>query len=536
MSPIKRYGKATLRIKIIVFTTLTVMVLLAGIGTFSLWYIDNSIHNVLGKNAMNVAKTVSLIRDIQIHVGQARGEWVIQPLVEEIRRATSAEYIVVMDMQGIRYAHPAFSKIGKIFLGGDEKQAFLGKSYISKGEGSTGPSIKAYAPIFRDGQQVGVVVVSMLYPHFTKFLTEIESGFYYILLGGFVLTIFGAAMLAKNIKNQIMGLEPEEIAKLLKERHIILQTVKEGIIAVDNQYRITMINGEGKKILKLTEDVIGRDIREIVHNSHMPEVIVSGIPEHDREHILDNHRAIVANTLPINIKGEVVGAVSSFRDLTELRGLAEQLTGVKRFIDALRAQNHEFLNKLHTIYGLLQLKSYDEAIKYIDSISEIQEEMLGFLAKNIKDDAISGLLLAKYNKMQELKIDFTMDPSSKLSRTEALDTNMLVTIIGNLLENAIDAVSGMEKGKRKVSLTLNDEEEELEIIVTDTGEGIDDIHLSKIFEFGFTTKVGENKGVGLALVKQILDSLEGTIWIDSQTDVGTEAIISIPKKYKVVSQ
>lgn len=534
MSAIKRYTKVTLRIKIIVFTTLTVMVLLTVIGAFSLWYIDNSIHNVLGKSAMNVAKTVSLIRDIQIHVGQVRGEWVIQPLVEDIRRATSAEYIVVMDMQGIRYAHPAFSKIGKISLGGDEKQAFLGKSYITKGESGTGPCINAYAPIFRDGQQVGVVVVSMLYPHFTKFLTEVESGFYYILLGGFVLTIFGSAMLAKNIKNQIMGLEPEEIAKLLKERHIILQTVKEGIIAVDNQYRITMINGEGKNILKVTEDAIGRDIREIVHNSHMPEVIVSGIPEHNREHILDNHRAIVANTLPINIKGEVVGAVSSFRDLTELRSLAEQLTGVERFIDALRAQNHEFLNKLHTIYGLLQLKSYDEAIKYIDSISEIQEEMLGFLAKNIKDDAISGLLLAKYNKMQELKIDFTIDPSSKLNRTDLLDTNMLVTIIGNLLENAIDAVSGMEKGRRKVNLTLNDGEEELEIIVTDTGEGIDDAHLNKVFDFGFTTKIGENKGVGLALVKQILDSLEGNICIDSQIDVGTELIVNIPKKYKVV--
>ncbi|SHJ01632.1 two-component system, CitB family, sensor histidine kinase DctS [Geosporobacter subterraneus DSM 17957] len=530
------YGKATLRIKIIIFTTLMVMVLLTGVGTFSLWYIDNSIHNVLGKNALNIGKTVSLIRDIQVHVGQARGEWVIQPLIEDIRRATSAEYIVVMDMQGIRYAHPTFSKVGKIYLGGDEKQAFLGKSYISKGEGSSGPSIKAYAPIYRDGQQVGVVVVSMLYPHFTKFLTEIESGFYYILLGGFFLTIFGSALLARNIKNQIMGLEPEEIAKLLKERHIILQTVKEGIIAVDHQYRITMINGEGKKILKLNEDVIGRDIREIVQNSHMPEVIESGIPEHDREHILDNNRAIVANTLPINIKGEVVGAVSSFRDLTDLRNLAEQLTGVKRFIDALRAQNHEFLNKLHTIYGLLQLKSYDEAIKYIDSISEIQEEMLGFLAKNIKDDAISGLLLAKYNKMQELKIDFTMDPSSKLSRIETLDTNILVTIIGNLLENAMDAVSGMEKDKRKVSLTLNDGNEELEIIVTDTGEGIEDRHLSRVFDFGFTTKVGENKGVGLALVKQIIDSLEGTILLDSQKDIGTEAIVSIPKKYKVVSQ
>lgn len=536
MSSIKLLSRFTLRIKIIFFTTVMVMVLLMIIGAFSLWYIDNSIHTVLGKNAMNVAKTVSLIRDIQLHVGESRGEWVIQPLVEDIRRATSAEYIVVMDMQGIRYAHPTFNKIGKLFLGGDERQAFMGKSYIEKGTGSQGPSIKAFVPIFRDGKQVGVVVVSMRYPHFTKFLTEIESGFYYVLFIGLVLTILGAMLLARNIKNQIMGLEPEEIAKLLKERHIILQTVKEGIIAVDQECKITMLNGEGRNILKIHEDVIGKDIREIIHNSHMPEVMESGIPEQDREHVLDNHRAIVANTVPINIKGEVVGAVASFRDLTEVRNLAEQLTGVKRFIDALRAQNHEFLNKLHTIYGLLQLKSYDEAIKYIDDLSEVQEEMLGFLTKNIKEDTISGLLLAKYNKMQEMKIVFTMDPSSRLKHIETIDTNMLVTIIGNLLENAIDAVDGLEMDKRRVSLTLHEEDDELEIIVTDTGEGIPEEIQDKVFDFGFTTKIGENKGVGLALVKQVIDSLDGTIIIESQKEIGTEVIVNIPKKLKVVSQ
>ena len=222
-------------------------------------------------------------------------------------------------------------------------------------------------------------------------------------------------------------------------------------------------------------------------------------------------------------RGEVVGAVSSFRDLTEVRSLAEQLTGVTKFIDALRAQNHEFLNKMHTISGLLQLKCYDEALTYIDDISDVHEEMLGFLIKNIRDATISGLLLAKYNKMQELKIRFTMDPSSTLNNLEDnMNGNILVTIIGNLLENAIDAVWGLEAERRNISLTLIDAEEYLEIIVTDTGEGISEANYENIFKFGFSTKEGENKGVGLALVKEYVDDLKGTIEVESQENYGTE--------------
>ena len=479
---------------------------------------------------MEVAQTMALRRAVQLDLGEPKGAQTIALIAEATRRSANAEYIVVMDMNGIQYAYSAFYKIGNRYYDAGNSKAFQGKSYITREVGTHGKSAKAFAPIYRDGKQVGIVIVGMMFPHITKFLTEFESGFYYISAGGLLITILGATYLARNIKKQILGLEPEEIAKLLKERDIIMQTVKEGILAVDKNYKITMINGEGKKILGIHGDVIGRDIRDIVLNTHMPEIIESGIPEYDGEHVVDNRKAIVANTLPINIRGEVVGAVSSFRDLTEVRSLAEQLTGVTKFIDALRAQNHEFLNKMHTISGLLQLKCYDEALTYIDDISDVHEEMLGFLIKNIRDATISGLLLAKYNKMQELKIRFTMDPSSTLNNLEDnMNGNILVTIIGNLLENAIDAVWGLEAERRNISLTLIDAEEYLEIIVTDTGEGISEANYENIFKFGFSTKEGENKGVGLALVKEYVDDLKGTIEVESQENYGTEVIINIPR-------
>lgn len=536
MRRIEKYGKTTLKVKIIIFTTIMVTVLISILEAFSLWYINNSIETVLGRSAMEVAQRVALRRDVQIYVGKPRGEYVIQLIAEDIRRASNAEAIVVMDMNGIQYAHSAFNRIGRRYIHANNSAAFEGESYIAKTSGKSGKYIQAFAPIYNDGKQVGVVLVNMTLPHITKFLTEVKSGFYSIVALSIVLTIIGATLLAKNIKRQIFGLEPSEIAKLLKERHVILQTVKEGILAVDSEYKITMLNGEGKRILGLKEDVIGKDIRDIIKNSHMPEIIETGIPEYDREHILNN-RAIVANTLPINVGGQAVGAVSSFRDLTEVKNLAEQLTGVKRFIDALRAQNHEFLNKMHTISGLLQLKCYDEAMKYIDDISNVHEEMLGFLTKNIRNPSLSGLLLAKYNKMQEMKIKFLIDPSSRLENMgDTMDTNILLTIIGNLIENAIDAVSGLEMERRNVYLTINEENEELEIIVTDTGEGIAEENLEKIFEFGFTTKKGENKGVGLALVKQILEGIDGKIHVESQIDIGTEIIINIPKKGSVMGK
>ncbi|MFZ5969152.1 MAG: ATP-binding protein [Bacillota bacterium] len=527
---IKKKLKLTLKTKIIIYTTLIVSLLMTILGGFGILYIDNSIQNMLGKNVINIAKVVALNREIQVNMVKPRGNWIIQPLIEDIRRATNAECIQIFDMEEQPYARSVLDKRNRIFLYQDEKKAFLGKVMLKKIIDPKGNSIRALAPIFKDGKQVGVVVVSILYPQLTKFLTEFESGFYALVMGGFLLTILSATLLANNIKSRILGLEPEEIAKLLKERHIIIQTVKEGILAVDREYKITMINGEGKRIMGVGDEIIGKDIREIVNNSHMAEVMESGIPEVDSEHILDNNRAIVANTLPINVGGEIMGAVSSFRDLTDVKNLAEQLTGVRKYIDALRSQNHEFLNKMHTISGLLQLKCYDEAMKYIDDISDVHEEMLGFLTKNFKEPMVSGLLLAKYNRMQELKIKFSIDPSSRLGYTESwLDTNILVTIIGNLLENAMDAVSELEQSKRHISLTITDEEDGLEIIVTDTGIGIAEENLDKIFRFGFTTKLGENKGVGLALIKEIIDSLKGNIEIESQENEGTEVIVFIPK-------
>ncbi len=526
----EKYFKASLKMKMIVFTTVMVTILISIIGVFSLWYINNSIENVLGKNAMEVAQKLVLQRDIQINIGKPRGEYRIQLIVEEIRRASNAEAIVVMDMNGIQYAHSAFNKIGRRDINANGSLAYEGQTYISKTSKKQEKYIQAHMPIFNDGKQVGIVLVNMVLPHITRFLTEIESGFYFILAFSILLTIMGATLLAQNIKRQIFGLEPLEIARLLKERYVILQTVKEGILAVDSEYKITMLNGEGKRILGLKEDVIGKDIREIIKNSHMPEIIEKGIPEYDREHILNN-KAIVANTLPINVGGEAIGAVSSFRDLTEVKSLAEEMTGVRRFIDALRAQNHEFLNRMHTISGLLQLKCYDEAMKYIDDISDLHEEILGFLTKHIKNPSLSGLLLAKYNKMEEMKIKFSIDPSSQVSHEDdGINTEVLLTVVGNLIENAIDAVGELDRERRNVALTINDGREELEIIVTDTGAGIPDENIEKIFEFGFSTKEGANKGVGLALIKQILEGVSGSIHVESQMDVGTEMIVSIPKK------
>ncbi|MFT9495239.1 ATP-binding protein [Anaerosolibacter sp.] len=529
MRPIEKYMKASLKVKMIVFTTVMVAVLISIIGGFSLWYINNSIENTLAKNSMEVAQKVVLNRDIQVNIGKPRGEYRTQLIVEDIRRASNAAAIAVMDVNGIQYAYSAFNKIGGKDINGNSSMAYDGKTYISKSTKGQERYVQAHMPIYRDGKQVGIVLVSMAMPNITKFFTEVESGFYFILTFSILLTIMGATMLAQNIKRQISGLEPLEISRLLKERYVILQTVKEGILAVDSEYKITLINGEGKRILGLKEDVIGRDIREIIKHSHMPEIIEKGIPEYDREHILNN-RAIVANTLPINIGGEAIGAVSSFRDLTEVKNLAEQMTGVRRFIDALRAQNHEFLNKMHTISGLLQLKCYDEAMKYIDDISSLHEETLGFLTKHIKNPSLSGLLLAKYNKMEEMKIKFSIDPCSRVAQGDEIDTEVLLTVIGNLIENAIDAVSGLDRERKNVYLTINDGSEELEIIVTDTGEGIPEENLEKIFEFGFSTKEGANKGVGLALIRQILEGVGGTIHVESQMDVGTEMIVIIPKK------
>ncbi|HHW06154.1 MAG TPA: two-component system sensor histidine kinase DcuS [Clostridia bacterium] len=488
-----------------------------------------SLEQEIGYRALAIARALSQMEEIQQNVGKPGGSEVIQPIAERTRLATNVEYIVVLDMNKIRYSHPLESYIGTTFGGGDEGPAFANHEYLSRAEGVLGPSIRAFVPVKTDEglTQVGVVVVGVLTPTLRQILFDIRWEIGVSLLVGILAGFIGSVYLAKDIKKTLFNLEPWEIAQLLEERIAIFQALEDGIVAIDREHKITVFNEAARRLTGVSGDVIGKPILEVIPDSRLPKTAVTGEAVFNQERPIGKS-VILTSRFPIKVKGEIVGAVSLFRDKTEVRRLAEELTGVKQFIEALRVQSHEYMNKLHTIAGLLQLKRYEEAMEYIFAVSEEQQELTTFLGRNIKDYSVAGLLLGKYSRAKELQIELVIDRRSRMSSwPEQGESAPLVIILGNLLENAMEAVADMPAERRKVYCSLREEQGILEIVIRDTGQGIPAAIRDRIFVQGFSTK-GTQRGYGLALVRQAVLSCRGEIQVESIENQGTTFTVRLP--------
>ncbi len=526
----KKFFGLHMKMAVLSFSSVLLAIIIGGVIVVDKF--SRILEKEIGMRAIAIARTMAQLEDVKANVGKPDGHLYIQPIAERARLATGVEYIVVLDMEGVRYSHPVEERIGKKFTDADLGPALANNEYISNAEGVLGPSVRAFVPIkVDDGQrQVGVVVVGILTPTIVTLLRSIQIQLYYSMAAGLLIGLLGSLYLARKIKSAMFSLEPEEIARLLEERIAVIQAMNEGVIAIDTECRITIANDEAVRIIgRPGDEIIGRHVREIIPNSRLPEVLETGKPQLNQEMIL-NETIILANRVPIKFKGEIIGAVSTFQDKTEVNRLAEELTGVKSFVEALRVQNHEHLNKLHTIAGLIQLGQHQQALDFIFNVTEEQQEITRILTKNIYNSSIAGLLLGKYMRAKELKVDFVIDRRTRLRELPLpLKTGDLVLIIGNLIENAFDAVRLLGPERRKVYFYMNDSDDFLEIIVKDLGPGIPEEIREIVFEQGFTTKGSPNRGLGLYLVKRCLILSGGTISIDCPQEGGTNLFIKIPK-------
>lgn len=291
---------------------------------------------------------------------------------------------------------------------------------------------------------------------------------------------------------------------MLVERTAAFNAMHEGVIAIDNNQTITIFNEKAKQMLDISGDVIGRNINDIIHDTRLPEVLDRTSPIFNQEISVQN-RNIVSNRVPIKIADKTIGAVAIFQDRTDVTKLAEELTSVKAFVEALRVQNHEHMNKLHTIAGLIQLGNLDDALQYIFQITEEQEELTRFLTKHIHDDNLVGLLLSKISLGRELGIELIMDKHTKLDRFPAdMDHHDFVLIIGNLIENSFAALKYCAEETKQVYLSIYQDEHHCQIVLEDNGPGIDEGIHGEIFDYGFTTKGADGSGIGLYLIDQIV--------------------------------
>jgi sensor histidine kinase regulating citrate/malate metabolism len=517
-----------------ILVTILVIFQLGLIGMIFSRSIANMLEEQIGKRALRVAQAVSQVPEIRYRLIEGDSEGRIQTVAEGIRELTGAEFVVVGDREGKRYSHPKPDRLGKFMVGGDNAPALEeGKSYISKAVGTLGPSIRGKTAVFDDaGNIAGIVSVGYLIKDVKGIIRGHQRSFYPYIGLLLVVGIIGSVVIAGHFKKAILGLEPEEIAGLFTERSAILESIREGIIAIDTERTITMANQASLRNLGLdsADQITGRKIEDIFPYTGMRDVLRTGQPILDRELTIDE-KEMIFNMVPIVHREKISGVVATFRLKDEIDLLALELSHVREYSEMLRTQTHEYSNKLHTLAGLVQIGASKEALDLVARETSGYQKMIHILSSAVPDPVLSAIVLGKYNRAQEMKVRLSMDEESSLSDIpQGISQDKIITILGNLLDNALEATLEVDDRDGAVHLSMTDLGNDIIIEVEDSGPGIEEGSEDRIFERGMSTKNRPRGGVGLYLVKQALENLGGHITIGESELGGVLFTVIIPKE------
>lgn len=422
---------------------------------------------------------------------------------ETARSVSGATFVYLADPKGV------------LLTGQDKgRPAALGASQGLQGRGwlgKVGDAYVAHEPVQDpgDGHVLGLVIVGKAYPSWPELLATATADLLTYLLLGSVLGIAGSLLLARRVKRQTLGLEPGEITGLVEHREAMLHGIKEGLIGLDSTGRITLANDEALRLLGLPEDVTGLPLPRLGLGDELTALLTGGSEEPDHVVVHDS-RVLVLNRMPVVVRGRAVGSVTTLRDRTELTSLERELDVSRHATDTLRAQAHEFTNRLHTISGLVQLGQYDEAVAFIIQAGQTQETLTRHVQSRIADPALAALIIAKASVSSEQHVELIVADESSLKKPadDRLAAD-LVTVTGNLIDNAVDAAQ--PGGWVRVLVRADDAG--ITVRVEDSGAGVAQELADKVFHSGFSTKPG-NRGLGLALIQQICTARGGSIAVE----------------------
>ncbi|WP_298448871.1 sensor histidine kinase [uncultured Marinobacter sp.] len=508
------------------------------IGLFAGYYLSESLYNEIGQRALMVAKTIAASPSI-IEGIQQRNIEDLNTLTHTLATTNEALFIVIGDHDAIRLAHPSPSRIGHSMADDDGDHGYQalveGEGYIARALGNLGESMRGKAPVFdpASGAIIGIVSVGYSVAQVEATVQHYNFILYGVLGVVLLVSILAAVVIASRFKSAIFGLEPEEIAGLFQERDATLQSVREGIIAINRDGVITTVNLAALTTLGLDENtpIAGRPILDIIPESDLMSVLTSGIPDFDREIWLRNKQMVV-NRLPMRQGDDIIGVVASFRLRNELDHVSQQLTHIQQYADTLRSQTHEYSNKLHTIAGLIQLGAYDDALGLIGSEVSSHQALIHLLLEAVPDPIIAGCLLGKHNRAREMGLHLDIDPGSQMTDLpDNLPRDQLVSVLGNLIDNALEATRRHTGANGRVQLSMTDLGQELIFEVEDQGPGVAPELQNQIFEKGVTSKAGHKHGYGLHLVRKFLDSWGGSITVENLSAAGgSRFTLYLPKK------
>lgn len=522
--------RLSLQTKIILLATSLVLLTTVVFGGILSYQEIADIKENIGQRAQETAIGISVMPTIVEAMDDENPALLIQPLAEYMRRQVGAEFIVIGNTESVRYSHPSPEKIGQKMVGGDNERALrYGEVYTSEAVGSLGRSLRGKAPIYDgDGRIVGVVSVGYLIEDVEAIIVGNIMEVMGLALLTLVIGVLGSVLLARNIRKDTLGLEPRDIARLYQDREALLSSIIEGVIAIDKDGLITELNSSAEKMLAVDQSFLQTPADAVLPELQMSRTLVTGNSWKNKELVIGG-TVFIINQKPIKAEGKIVGAVSTFREKTEVQEVLETLSEIRQYSESLRAQTHEYANKLYAISGLLQLDEIEEAVRLIQQETAHHEKQTKHTLNHIEDKKVQAILLGKMGKASEAKVELTVDENSSLAQLPAhVDISKVIHIVGNLIDNAIEEVEASEA--KKVSFFITDIGNDLIIEVQDSGRGIHAENLDQLFTQGYSTKLEKaDRGYGLAIVKKAVEDLNGWIEVDSVPKQGTVFSVFLPK-------
>ncbi len=527
--PIKKIQQEILRTLIILASIMTILV-----AVISILVNIKSESKRLDQNLQNVAQAIAQSQVIQNGFDNNHTEesyYIISPYLNSLKDSLSnIDVISVVGADGIRKYHTNADLINTVYDGTIPTFQY-GENVLSvtSDTGPSGSQRRAYAAIYdKDGNYSGFVLAVMLNQNINRIIFNAVIIHLICAVGVIFCAIILSHHLSKKVKKLLLGYEPDTFSAMFSIRDNILESLDEGILAVDIDEKIIYMNKAARNILHIQTELSSKHkISEICPYLSMNHTLSSG--EKCFKVLLHPSQSddVFADYVPVKEQEHIIGALCILRDRTEYTKMMEDLSGVRYLVDCMRANNHDFVNKLHVILGLIQMGNTAEASEYITHITTIQQTLLHNIMKNIEDPSVAALLIGKYACASELNIRFTLKNGSKLSRNDiALPSSDLVTIIGNLLDNAMDSMNEKENQPKNLEIGIFTKPHAMIISIDDTGKGITPENQSSIFNNGFSTK-GENRGTGLFIVNSLIQKYGGDITVESELDVGTSFTVTL---------
>lgn len=485
------------------------------------------------QNLQNVAEAIAQSPLLGEKSSDAVNSAVLTEYLDSLRDTLEdIDVISVVNTDSVRLYHSNHELIGSIYDGTlpnfrENSQGY----YATTDNGPSGMQRRAYAAIYdEDGNYTGFVMAIMLMENIKTEIVQIILIFTLITIVAILMELLISAELSGKIKKSLLGYEPDVFTSMFRMRDNILESLDEGIVAVDSEGTIQFVNKSAVEMLTSDSDeesLVGKDIKSLSKSISSLNLLCSPDASHSVSSGDDN---ILIDTIPIKEDDSVIGTVGILHDRKEYTKLMEDLTGTRYLVDSMRANNHDFTNKLHVILGLIQMEMYSEATSYIQNITMVQRETISKVMNCINEPAVAALLIGKIARASELNVKFVLREGCYYSPTDiSVPSEILVTVIGNLIDNAFESMNDMNyNGQKELLFGMYSNPGALLITTDDTGSGIEEGNIDRIFENGFSTK-GAGRGTGLYQVRSLVENVGGKITVESQEGIGASFTVSFKK-------